>query len=147
MASIALIHKHSLNNPYPNHVSYLLELSAQSMTVVGVARETLGSLHPVPLAAHGNTHFTAELVFLTDSSIRNTLHQKLMHTVNLPSFASRLLMDALGQNQKFGGGSVSSGACLSASRITRLSVVRSLRCTPLRPIHLTRMRIAGLHHQ
>jgi hypothetical protein len=70
-----------------------------------------------------------------------------MHTVNLPSITSLLLMDALGEDQDFGGGSVCSGR-LSLNLSNHSAELGSqLALHSLCPIHLTRMRIAGLHHQ
>jgi hypothetical protein len=146
MASIALIYKHPLNNDSANYISHLLELSAQSMIVVGVARETPGSYTSVPLAADGNTDRTATLVFLTDFYLRNTFHQRVMHPVNLPSIASFLLMDELSQNQNLGGGSV----CFERLPLNLWNHSAELGSqiaeNPFLPIHLTRMRVAALHH-
>ena len=65
------------------------------MAVVGVSCEALGADEPSTTTAHRDTHLVAELVLLACLALRDALHFRLVHTVDLVLVMPLLRVDSM----------------------------------------------------
>ena len=62
---------------------HLFQRRAQSMAVIGIARQSLRTQNPVALVRRRNCHFTAEFIALVRLAFGNALHLRLMQGIQL----------------------------------------------------------------